>query len=156
MHLSETWQSRAYNHCFADRPDFIHKLFELRKKGKVTDVDIFNIINTNVAAGSDTTGATLAAAFYHVTRTPHVIKTLREEMDRLSAEGKCSNPVTFAEAQQMPYLQAIIKETLRIHPATGLLHGRVVPAEVSRIGNKPHNFKTCSLCIYLKQYDVLH
>lgn len=156
MHLCEAWQNCADKHCFVGPPDFIHKLFELRKSGKVTDVDIMNTINSNIAAGSDTTGATLSAAFYHTIRTPHVLMNLREEIGRLSTEGKCSDPTTFAEAQQMPYLQALIKETLRIHPATGLLHGRVVPAEVSSHGAQPHDSqdKFC-LCIYPKQYDVL-
>jgi cytochrome P450 len=33
----------------------------------------------------------------------------------------------FKEAQNLPYLQAVIKEALRLHPASGLPLGRVVP-----------------------------
>ncbi len=35
--------------------------------------------------------------------------------------------MTFAQAQNMPYLQAVLKEALRMHPATGLPLGRSVP-----------------------------
>jgi len=38
-----------------------------------------------------------------------------------------SDPVTFKEANEMPYLQAVIKEALRLHSATGLPLARVVP-----------------------------
>ncbi len=35
--------------------------------------------------------------------------------------------LSFQEAQKLPYLQAVIKEGLRLHPATGLPMVRVVP-----------------------------
>jgi hypothetical protein len=35
--------------------------------------------------------------------------------------------VTFKEAQEMPYLQAVIKEILRMHPAVGTILPRLVP-----------------------------
>ena len=38
-----------------------------------------------------------------------------------------SDPITFKEAQDLPYLQAVIKEGLRVFPATGLPMWRVVP-----------------------------
>ena len=43
------------------------------------------------------------------------------------AAGKYSEPVTYRQSLQMPYLQAVLKEALRIHPATGLPLGRQVP-----------------------------
>lgn len=55
------------------------------------------------------------------------MKALKDEIESMEKEGKISNPVTFTEAQQMPYLQAVIKEGLRMHPATGLPLGRVMP-----------------------------
>jgi cytochrome P450 len=39
-------------------------------------------------------------------------------------------------ALRMPYLQAVIKEALRMHPATGLPLGRVVPKGGSVIAGK--------------------
>lgn len=37
---------------------------------------------------------------------------------------------------KLPYLQAVIKEALRLHPATGLPLGRVVPKGGSMIAGK--------------------
>ena len=41
-------------------------------------------------------------------------------------ESNVSDPVTWKEAQNMPYLQAVIQETLRIHSAAGYILERTV------------------------------
>ena len=78
-------------------------------------------------AGGDTTGITLTAIFYHLMRNPRAYRALQTEIDKADAGSQLSHPVTFAEAQDLHYLQAVIKETLRIHPAVGALLERVVP-----------------------------
>ncbi|KAI1110951.1 cytochrome P450 [Nemania sp. NC0429] len=83
---------------------------------------------SNMAAGSDTTGITLSAIIYHLHKHPECLERLRGEIDAFQAQGLLSNSFGFKETQQMPYLQAVIKEALRIHPATGLPLERVVPA----------------------------
>jgi hypothetical protein len=55
------------------------------------------------------------------------MRKLRQELDEATAGCKISDPITFQEAQTLPYLQATIKEGLRIHPATGFTMPRVVP-----------------------------
>ncbi|KAG4292439.1 hypothetical protein FPRO06_13692 [Fusarium proliferatum] len=52
---------------------------------------------------------------------------LRQELGDARASGHISNPITFREAQGLPYLQAVIKEGLRLHPAVGFTMPRVVP-----------------------------
>lgn len=53
---------------------------------------------------------------------------LREELYLAAAEGRLSSPeITFQQSQALPYLQACIKEALRLYPATGLPLARVVP-----------------------------
>jgi cytochrome P450 len=52
---------------------------------------------------------------------------LRAEIDEQDLAGTLSNPIMCREAQNLPYLQAVIKEALRLHPATGLPLGRAVP-----------------------------
>lgn len=61
---------------------------------------------------------------------------LRAEIDEKRAKGEISSPVTFAESQNMPYLQAVIREGLRIHPSTGLPMQRVVPKGGAQIAGK--------------------
>lgn len=50
---------------------------------------------------------------------------LRQEIDKMQFEEPTA--VSWKEAQDMPYLQACIKEALRLHPAVGMPLERVVP-----------------------------
>ncbi|KAH7161934.1 cytochrome P450 [Dactylonectria estremocensis] len=81
----------------------------------------------NMVAGSDTAAITLSAILYHLLKNPKCLRTLQQEIDQFYEEGKLSDKPTFQESQKMPYLQAVIKEALRIHPASGLPLERVVP-----------------------------
>ncbi|CAG8909742.1 unnamed protein product [Penicillium egyptiacum] len=112
-----------------DRGDFISKLLSLHKEDPkgISEGDIFTTCMTNIGAGSDTTSISLGSIVYYLCRHQNAMHALREEIATMEAKGEISNPVTFAESQRMPYLQAVIKEALRMHPATGLPLGRVVP-----------------------------
>ncbi|KAF4863607.1 Pisatin demethylase [Colletotrichum siamense] len=109
--------------------DFISKLVQTQKERPETidDESIGSAGSTNIAAGSDTTAISLSAIMYYLCRNPRTLEKLRKELDDAEAEGSISNPITFREAQALPYLQAVIKESLRLHPATGLTMPRVVP-----------------------------
>ncbi|KAK3619260.1 hypothetical protein LTR56_024142 [Elasticomyces elasticus] len=93
-----------------------------------TNGDIAVGMSDNVVAGSDTTAATLTALLYHMLKIPNTLTKLRREIADGSAFGKLSSPVTFKQAQELPYLQAGIQETLRVYPSVGLPLERVVPA----------------------------
>lgn len=60
---------------------------------------------------------------------PSVLAKLRSEIDSAIRDNRISSPITDAEARNLPYLQACIKEGLRIWPPiTGLME-KVVPPE---------------------------
>ncbi|KAE8308658.1 cytochrome P450 [Aspergillus transmontanensis] len=109
--------------------DFLTKLFTLRMDDKVADLDIEKTVSNNIMAGADTTAISLSAVIYSLLKNPGAETKLREEIDTLAAAGKLSNPVTFEQARHMPYLQACLKEALRVHPAVGRPLLRVVPPE---------------------------
>ncbi|KAK0109972.1 hypothetical protein ONS95_002639 [Cadophora gregata] len=120
-------EARETGLAHSDRDDFLTKLRDLREKGKLGDPDIFNSLGANIAAGSDTTGVTMSTVVYYLARSKDKAETLQREIDMLEAGRTLSSPVTFQECQKLPYLQAVLKETLRIHPATGQLLSRLVP-----------------------------
>ena len=108
--------------------DFLSKLRRLHEENpdKVTMNDVFMTCMTNIGAGSDTTSISLSSVVYHLCKNPLVAERLRKEISDMTESGEISDPVTFQQGQKMPYLQAVSKEALRMHPATGLPLGRVV------------------------------
>ncbi|KAF7173431.1 hypothetical protein CNMCM5623_005644 [Aspergillus felis] len=107
---------------------FLKKVLDMESQGRLTMANILDACGSNIAAGADTTAITLSSALYHLYTNPDKLKILRHEIDTQAAEGRVSDPITFQEAQALPYLQAVMKETLRIHPAVGTILPRVVPA----------------------------
>jgi cytochrome P450 len=69
--------------------------------------------------------------------TPHALNALKKEMDDAIDAGKVSSPITDAEARQLPYLQAVIKEGLRYYPPQTALNYKQVPAGGAEI----HGFR---------------
>ncbi|CAG5171199.1 uncharacterized protein ALTATR162_LOCUS7291 [Alternaria atra] len=110
--------------------DFLTKFF----KKNADDPKSFSMYHltvgcvSNMTAGSDTTAISLSAILYYMLKNPQTFETLRQEIDERQREGKIGHYITFKESQDMPYLQAVMKEALRMHPATGLPLERVVPA----------------------------
>ncbi|GIZ48492.1 hypothetical protein CKM354_001155000 [Cercospora kikuchii] len=119
---------RKHGRTQSDRDDFLTKLMRLRDSGSISDAYQESTVASNITAGSDTTAITLSCIIYSLLWNPACAQELRNEIDTFAREGRISNPVTFKEAQNMPYLQAVIKEALRIHPATGQILARIVPA----------------------------
>ncbi|KAL4892892.1 cytochrome P450 [Aspergillus ambiguus] len=110
------------------QPDFLTKILALRRAGKATDVDLSQVIGQNIGAGSDTTSISLSSVIYGLCKNPEAERKLVDELESFAAAGNLSDPVTFEQSRQMPYLQACIKEGLRIHPAVGRPLLRVVPS----------------------------
>jgi len=112
-----------------DAKDFLTKLALLHRRDQeaYTYWHVFAGCAQNVAAGSETTSITLKSMFDHLMKDPQRLHKLQTEIDEAIQSGQVSDPITFAQAQKLPYLQAVIKEGLRMHPATGLPIWRTVP-----------------------------
>jgi cytochrome P450 len=110
--------------------------------GAFANVDILNHTSTNVLAGSDTTAIALRSIVHNLITNPYCYKKLQLEIDEHQAAGRLSDPVQESEARQMPYLQAIIKEAMRLHPSVGMLLERHVPKGGAVICGKyiPENY----------------
>lgn len=106
---------------------FLTKLISLQKENKVGMPHILDACGSNIGAGSDTTAISLSSTIYYLYHHADVLAKLRDEIDTMTQNGVISDPITFQEAQSMPYLQAVIKESLRVHPAVGTILPRKVP-----------------------------
>jgi cytochrome P450 len=66
--------------------------------------------------------------FKNLRQHPETLAKLRQELETAKAAGELSPIVTWKEARKLPYLEACVHETGRIHPPFGLNLERVVPA----------------------------
>jgi cytochrome P450 len=81
-----------------------------------------------IIAGGDTSAGTLRAVMISILTTPTSYRKLQVEIDDGIKAGKISSPIRDSEARQLPYLQAVIKEGLRLMPpATGASYKEVPP-----------------------------
>lgn len=80
-----------------------------------------------VLAGSDTTASAIRFTMLHLLANPPAYQKLVREIDEGIASGNISSPIKDSEARQMPYLQAVIKEGLRVMPPVGAALYKTVP-----------------------------
>lgn len=111
--------SKDLPHCF------LTKTFDMLDQGRTTRQAAEDCCVSNVAAGADTTSITLSAAFHNIYSSPEVLQKLRHEV-AFKLKYRLDTPVKFQDIMNLPYLRAVIQETLRVHPAVGEMLPRVV------------------------------
>ena len=77
-----------------------------------SDIELQEQLRTLLVAGHDTTASALAWALYHIHREVGVRERIAEEL--------ASEPPP-EEMPKLPYLSAVISETLRMHPAVPIV-----------------------------------
>lgn len=98
------------------------KMFDIEKSG-MSESDIRTEAQGYIVAGSDTTAVTLTYLVHSVCQNPRVKAKLVEELSALS------EPVSDRELRDLPYLNNVISETLRLYSAVPFGLPRAVPAE---------------------------
>ena len=120
--------------------DFLDRFLEAKKEYPtiVNDNQVFSYTVSNMNAGSDTTAISLRAILYYTLKNRRASMKLHQELTLALEENRISLPVSWKQSQeQLPYLDAVIKEALRLHPAVGLMLERVVPAEGLQLPDGP-------------------
>lgn len=118
---------------YKGKTDFVNQFLAAKEEHPtvVTDNEVISYMIINVLGGGDTTSITVKAIIYHVLKNPAVQKRLVEELKG----ARLSYPVRYATLERLPYLDACIKEGLRIHPAVGHIMERVVPSTGLALNN---------------------
>ncbi|CAI6088084.1 unnamed protein product, partial [Clonostachys chloroleuca] len=114
---SEYNQSSDYPHDLIAR--MVNEQKELQKKGEVlpfhvTDEGIVQELTNLMFAGTDTTGTTLTYLFWELARHSEWILRLREEINE-ALQGR--DTFSYHEISELPILEAVIQEILRVRPA---------------------------------------
>lgn len=112
----------------ADGPrSILDKFLDVNEKDPAyfADAHITMGLGANVTAGSDTTSSTSAWALFYLAKHPDCMQKLRQEITSISHDAAS---ISFRQLQgQMPYLNAVLTETLRLFPQTGFGLPRTVP-----------------------------
>uniref|UniRef100_A0A6V7QST0 trans-cinnamate 4-monooxygenase n=1 Tax=Ananas comosus var. bracteatus TaxID=296719 RepID=A0A6V7QST0_ANACO len=96
----------------------IDHILDAQQKGEINEDNVLYIVeNINVAA-IETTLWSIEWAIAELVNHPKIQKKLRNELDAVLGPGA---QITEPDTQKLPYLQAVIKETLRLRMAIPLL-----------------------------------
>ncbi|KAL5529817.1 hypothetical protein ACEPAG_5804 [Sanghuangporus baumii] len=103
--------------------DLLTRLLYAESEGQISRQELFEQISTFIISGHETTTQTLAFTIWELARHPEVQQRLRTEVESFSKQP------TYEDFQtRLPYLDSILRETLRLYP--GL-------AYMERVATKP-------------------
>ncbi|GAB4834303.1 hypothetical protein Ancab_039974 [Ancistrocladus abbreviatus] len=105
-------------------------------QGNEKEIELSNIPHLLLdlfGAGTETTSNTIEWAMAELLRNPEKMRKVQEELEREIGRG---NSIEEANVGRLSYLQAIIKETLRLHPSVPFLVPRKLNTDVELCGYK--------------------
>lgn len=91
------------------------------------------VLQDTFSAGTDTTSTILEWTMTELLRHPNAMKKLQDEVRNVKEEK--SHIVTEEHIHHMPYLKAVLKETLRLHPPIPLLVPRESMQDIKLLGH---------------------
>jgi len=95
------------------------KLTHTKKKKQLDELVIVATAMILLVAGYDTTGMLLSYLAYETSKNPEIQEKLQEEVDQAFEDANGKFP-DYNTIQNLPYLDMVIHETLRLHTAVGL------------------------------------
>ncbi|XP_070003751.1 cytochrome P450 76T24-like [Nicotiana sylvestris] len=99
-------------------PRWTLDLQAIRRSSSLSWLQMDNPVYELLMAGSDTSAITMEWVMAELLRNPHELQKVREEiLQQIGIE----RPVKESDIEKLPYLQAVVKETMRLHPTVSLL-----------------------------------
>ncbi|GMP86343.1 hypothetical protein CsSME_00039148 [Camellia sinensis var. sinensis] len=97
---------------------FVDALLTLQEKYDLSKDTIIGLLWDMITAGMDTTAISVEWAMAELIKNPRVQQKAQEELDRVIGSERVMIEPDFSN---LPYLQCIAKESLRLHPPTPLM-----------------------------------
>ena len=116
----------------SDRPDFMKHILENNHEGGMTIESIYSTVTLLVLAGSETSATTMTSAIYYSLNHPPVFERLKKEIR--DAFDHDPSSITVSAVSELPYLNAVINEALRLHPTNPVSVCRQVDRPVEICG----------------------
>jgi hypothetical protein len=101
-------QQDAKQGKLSESKDMLDNFLELKKTAGFDDYGVIGFLMVSIVAGADTIDILSRAIVYHTLKNPYVLRKLQNELDN----ANLPTPVTFAAANTLPYLGAVISEPL--------------------------------------------
>ncbi|RMZ91624.1 hypothetical protein DV736_g1128, partial [Chaetothyriales sp. CBS 134916] len=129
-------KSRSVSHSQLKKKDLMQKFLDGQTKHPdlVSQDEILGIIMSTIGAGADTTAGTLTYTLYLLCQCPDALKKLQVELQDGLAQGTLSYPPRWVEVNNLPYLGAVLKESMRLMPIAAWGLDRIVPEGGATIG----------------------
>ncbi|XP_009142347.1 cytochrome P450 76C2 [Brassica rapa] len=115
--------------------DFVDALLDLTKEDEVelNTNDFVHLLLDLFGAGTDTNSSTVEWAMAELLRSPKTMTRAQAEIDHVIGQ---KGFVEESDISELPYLQAVVKEVFRLHPAAPLLVPRKAESDVEVQGFK--------------------
>jgi cytochrome P450 len=110
------------------KPTLFTKVFSAEKDNSLTHQEVVSNAQGYIIAGSDTTAITLTYLIYCLCKHPKVLEKLVREVQSLP------DNVTDKECRELPFMDQVMTETLRLYPAVPTGLPRTVPAGGAVLG----------------------
>jgi cytochrome P450 len=123
---------------WGEHPDLLKKILRGQAKylDRISDTEVLGTVMSIISAGADTTAITFTAAFYLLIKHPIVKERLRDELKAAQLRDELSSPPRWKEVDRLPYLNAVLKEVLRLYPPFNFSLDRIVPKSGAVISGK--------------------
>ncbi|EOA40169.1 hypothetical protein CARUB_v10008885mg [Capsella rubella] len=113
--------------------DFLDELIDLQQgdEPEINIDEIQHLLLDLFVAGTDTNSSTVEWAMAEILRNPKTMTKVQDEINHVIGEN---GEFQESNISKMPYLQAVIKETFRLHPAAPFLLPRKADTNVEILG----------------------
>ncbi|XP_059303698.1 flavonoid 3'-monooxygenase [Lycium ferocissimum] len=125
--ILEEHKGKRFGETKKEQGDLLSTLISLKNEdddngGKLTDTEIKALLLNLFVAGTDTSSSTVEWAIAELIRNPRILAQAQQEIDKVVGKNRL---VMESDLAQLTYLEAIVKETFRLHPSTPLSLPRI-------------------------------
>lgn len=116
-HRRDMENNELYAGLTEETKDFVHILLSLQGQEQLSEKSLMGLMTDVLLFGLDITATGIEWAMAELIQNQRVLRKLQGEIDRVVGDGRL---VDESDMWQIPYLESIVKEALRLHPPVPL------------------------------------